>query len=47
MWLLAFTRAGELKDSSVSEAYSSSALARKNWNGDNLMAAEVVGFIVY
>jgi len=38
--LPAFTRAGELKDSSVSEAYSSGPCARKNWNGDALDAAE-------
>jgi len=33
-WLPAFTQAGELTDSSVSEANSSSACARKNWNGN-------------
>jgi len=38
--LPAFTRAGELKDSSVSEAYSSGPCAHKNWNGDALGAAE-------
>jgi hypothetical protein len=30
-----FTRAGELTDSSVSEAYSSITHARKTWNGEN------------
>jgi hypothetical protein len=29
-WLPAFTRAGELTNSSISEAYSSSTRARKN-----------------
>ena len=34
----------ELTDNSVSEAYSSSTCAHKNWNGDNLAAAEAVDF---
>ena len=39
-WLPAFTRAGELVDDSVSEAYSSRPCARKNRNRENSPAAE-------
>jgi len=42
---LAFTRAGELTDNSVSEAYSSSACACKNRNGENLASNGSSGFL--